>query len=177
MGRKKCSACWQVTAWHGWGRHSVQTWESRRRVRMEAATWAAQLGGSEVLRLPASPPFQEASQSGACNSPPSRGGSGMWKLAQTARLPTLLQSRTPGTGVHHVEKRGSTPRPSRRGSSGCRVAVVPRAPRRAHSQPCSHPALPWVTASGPGLTVSSAWLSRPQGQMGTEASFLPTLCL
>lgn len=85
--------------------------EYRRGVRMEAATWAAQLGGSAVLRLPASLPFQEASQSGACNSPPSRGGSGMWKLAQRAWLPPLLQSRTPGTRVHHVEKGGPTPRP------------------------------------------------------------------
>lgn len=49
----------------------------------------------------------------------------MWKLAQRARLPTLLQSRTPGTGVHHVEKRGFHLKAKLGEEAWCRVGVVP----------------------------------------------------
>lgn len=108
-GRKKSSGHRQVSCLARVGQAaSVQAWENI----------GSHLGGPAAS--PACPllPFQEASQNGAYNSPPSRGGSGMWKLAQRAWLPTLPQSRNTQHQNASCGEEGSTLGPNQAGKPG-----------------------------------------------------------
>lgn len=173
MGRKTCSARRQVSclAWV-WQAAGVQAWEDpgiglECRQPPGRPSWEAlrfsrppppSLSRKPARAQPAAHPQVGADQE--CGSWPRR-----------AWLPTLLQSRTPSTRVHHMEKWGVHLR-AKPGAGGGRLGYTPSQGRGA----APLQALPWVTASGPGHTLQLD-SPGPTGRMGTEASFLPMLCL
>ena len=164
VGRKKCSASWQVTAWHGWGRPGVHAWEN--------------IGVGLEWRQPPGRPSWEALWFSACPLPslsrklaraepathPQVGADqecGSWPKGPGC--PLSSNHAHPAPECITWRRGGPTPRPrqAREADVGWGWCLHYPAGSATEKWSCSHPALPWVTASWSGLTVSSARLSRP----------------
>lgn len=170
-----------MTAWHGWGRPSVQTWEN---IGVELG-WRQPPGrpGWEALRFSACP-LPSLSRKLARAEPaihPQVGADqecGSWPKGPGCPLSSNHAHPAPECITW---RRGGVLPKAKPGEEGwCRVGVVPLQPRWTHPQWRGAASIQPCPGSRPlGLASQSPPLGTPgpTGRMGTEASFLPTLCL
>lgn len=96
----------------------------------------------------------------------------MWKLAQrglVAHSPAITHTQH---RAHHMEKRGSTSEPSQALGVDASATCHHRGGVLLLSKPCPGSRPRGLASQSPRLDSPG-----PTGRMGTEASFLPMLCL
>lgn len=188
-GRKKCSGRPQVSCLARVGQAaSVQAWEKRgigleRRQPPGRPSWEP----LRFCRPPARPPARfslsrKPARAETATHPQVGADQECGSWPKGLGCPLSPESRTPSIRVHHVEKGVEEvhPRAKPGGKAWYGVGVAPRLLGRTRPQGrAAGPIQPCPGSRPLGLASQSPPLGSPgpTGRMGTEASFLPMLCL